>query len=107
MKRNWSQARAKVDREGECRICTARRDLESAHIIPRSLGGGQSEDAIVPLCPDCHRKYDSGSLDLLPALSYAEQAEAVRVVGIHRALARLSPAHNPRRVISAYHGEAA
>jgi hypothetical protein len=91
MTRSWKDARLKVDREGECRICGSRMRLQAAHIVPRSLGGGQSEDSICPLCPECHRDYDNLRLDLLPALTYAEQAEAVRVIGINRALQRLMP----------------
>ena len=98
--RDWTAARKKVDAEGECRWCAYRDNLEAAHIIPRSLGGGQSPDSIVPLCRDCHRAYDAGRLDLLPALTFAEQAEAVRVLGIHRALQRISPQFNLRRVVA-------
>jgi 5-methylcytosine-specific restriction endonuclease McrA len=91
VRRDWTAARAKVEREANCRICGAAWKIEAAHIIPRSLGGGQSEDAIVPLCPDHHREYDSHRLDLLPHLTHDEQAEAVRVLGLERARRRLSP----------------
>ena len=100
MKRDWTAARQKCDAEQECRWCGYRGGLDAAHIVPRSLGGGQSADSIVPLCRDCHRAYDAGRLDLLPALTFAEQAEAVRVLGIHRALQRISPQLNLRRVVA-------
>ena len=91
MKRDWSEARRKVMAEGECRLCSARRDLEAAHIVPRSLGGGMSQFDVVPLCRDCHRAFDEYRVDVLPGLTYAEQAEAVRVLGIERAYRRLAP----------------
>ena len=96
-KRDWTAARAKVEREGECRQCGSRSELQAAHIVPRSLGGGQLEDSIVPLCGSCHRAYDAGRLDLLPALTRDEQAEAVRVLGLTRALRRISPSENFKR----------
>jgi hypothetical protein len=42
-----------------------------AHVIDRGrgLGGGCDEpDCVVPCCAKCHRLYDTGQLDLLPAL---------------------------------------
>ena len=95
--RDWTAARAKVEAEGVCRLCRRAGTLEAAHVLPRSLGGGMAEDAIVPLCPHCHRDYDAGAADLLPVLTKDEQAEAVRVVGLTRALAIISPEFNPRR----------
>ncbi len=73
------------------------REREAAHVVPRSLGGRQSAESTVPLCRTCHRFYDAGQLDLLPALTFQEQAEAVSVLGIVRALQQLSPAENPKR----------
>jgi 5-methylcytosine-specific restriction endonuclease McrA len=86
-----------VDTEGACRVCRSWRGIEAAHIIPRSLGGEQKPDSIVPLCRQCHQAYDEFDLDILPHLTKDEQAEAVRVLGITRALARLCPSHNQKR----------
>lgn len=51
---------------------------------------------VVPLClrddGGCHRLYDSRKLDLLPFLSYAEQAAAVKKVGIIAATKRICSA---------------
>lgn len=91
MKRDWSAARAKVAQEGVCRVCGHAQNLEAAHVVPRSLGGGQGADATVPLCRTCHRNYDAFRLDLIPYLTKDEQAEAVRVLGIERARRRLAP----------------
>jgi 5-methylcytosine-specific restriction endonuclease McrA len=95
--RDWTAARTKVVREGTCRLCNRAGTLEAAHVIPRSLGGGQESDSTIPLCPHCHRDYDAGAADLLPVLTKDEQAEAVRLVGLTRALAIISPEFNPRR----------
>lgn len=88
--RDWTQARIKVNSEHVCRVCSRAETLEAAHIVPRSLGGKQFSDSIVPLCPSCHRAYDDLELDLIPYLTKNEQAEAVRVLGIERARRRLS-----------------
>ena len=88
-KREWSAAHAKVEREGRCRVCRSLDSLDPAHVVPRSLGGEQGDLAVIPLCRVCHTAYDSFRLDLIPFLTYEEQAEAVRVVGIERARRRL------------------
>jgi hypothetical protein len=58
-----------------------------------------NEDATVPLCRYHHTEFDAHRFDLLEHLTYAEQAEAVRILGIERARKRLAP--------SAYKEEAA
>ena len=89
-RRDWTEARAKVDAEYQCRVCGYRGSLEAAHVVPRSLGGGQKADSVVPLCRRCHTDFDGLRLDLIPYLTKSEQAEAVRVLGIERARRRLS-----------------
>lgn len=79
-RRDWTAARAKVEAEGACRACGIGGRLEAAHIIPRSINPTEANmDAtgICPLCPSCHREYDSHELDLLPYLTPVEQAHAV------------------------------
>lgn len=93
--RNWQAARAKVEREGGCRICGEPLGTQAAHIVPRSLGGQMSEDSIVPLCPAHHSAFDAHDLDLISHLSRDEQAEAVRVLGLERARVRLLPSEYP------------
>jgi hypothetical protein len=91
--RAWGNARAKVEREGKCRVCKATGRLEAAHTISRSYDRAVvRDDDIVPLCDTCHRKYDARTLDLIPYTTYAEQASAVSHVGISRALKRLGGA---------------
>lgn len=98
MARNWKAAREKVVREGECRLCAERLGLEAAHVVPRSLGGGMSELDVIPLCPSCHRSVDAGEVDFLHILTYAEQAEAVRILGIERAHRRFCPTAYPSKL---------
>lgn len=90
MKRDWSQARAKVKAEGRCRSCGLGIYLEAAHIIPRSrvTAGGEDPRNIVPLCRDCHTQQHGPGLDLLPLLTRDEQAYAVELVGIAEAYRR-------------------
>jgi hypothetical protein len=56
--------RAKVARRA-CIVCGGR-PVDPAHLIPRSLGGCDEPDCVVPLDRRCHRAYDRGQLDLLP-----------------------------------------
>jgi len=82
--RNWAEARRKVTDAGRCRVCrTGQPPIDAAHVIPRSLApnGGEHADAIVELCRECHSRFDSHELDLLPYLSLAEQLSAVTVAG--------------------------
>lgn len=97
--RDWSQAIAKIRREARCRIQGCRnRDLETAHTLKRQLQDEVDKDgnrkvlpvSVVPLCRNHHELYDGHKLDILPYLSYEEQADMVLHVGITRALARAS-----------------
>lgn len=91
MTRNWDAARRKVEAEGRCRRCRRTENLQAAHVIPRSLGGGMNADSVIVLCLDCHQAQHLGKFELLPLLTRDEQAEAVRVVGIARAFRYLAP----------------
>lgn len=102
IERDWRDARAKVEREGCCRVCGARATavkIEAAHTIGREHDAkhGSKPDAlwvdpadVVPLCRDHHGLYDARRLDLLPHLTSAEQAAAVRHVGLVSAYQRLT-----------------
>jgi hypothetical protein len=92
-RRDWKLARAKVDREGECRVCHTPEDLQAAHTVGREHDpdNGRVRDIdIVPLCIRCHAEYDGRRLNLIPYLSMHEQAAAVEHLGIDRAIRRLS-----------------
>lgn len=91
--RNWEIAKTKLAREGICRVnaCGKKAD-DPAHIAPRSLGGGDGPEATVPLCRAHHRRFDRDrDFDLGPHLTWEEQAECVRVLGLHAAHKRLFP----------------
>ncbi len=101
-KRDWSEARDKVEEEGRCRVCLVpdgsyvdgeRVYLEAAHIIGREHDeviagpkGGKTlvvgRDSVVPLCRSCHAQYHAHRLDLLPYLFLPEQVEAVRASAV-------------------------
>lgn len=93
MKRDWSEARAKVDAEegGRCRYCRVAGPLEAAHVISRSVKGHQNQGAnnVIGLCGACHRQshHDRASMKLLAYLTTEEQAAAVLAAGsIYRAV---------------------
>lgn len=91
-RRDWEAPHAKIRREGKCRVSFCARPAgDAAHVVPRSLGGEQKDESTVPLCREHHTRFDSHDFDLLPYLTYEEQAEAVRIVGIEQARMRLAP----------------
>ncbi len=68
---------------------------EPAHLIPRRMLEVGQEDAraVVPLCPTCHRGYDSGELSLLEHLEprfRVELAFAVERFGLISTLRRVT-----------------
>ena len=97
IKRDWSEAIKKVEKEGRCRVCGHNRFLGAAHVIGREhdaevVGpkGGRTRfvhpDSVVPLCGSfsdysCHELYDARRLDLLPYLNLYEQIRAVEDAG--------------------------
>ena len=87
--------RAKVAGEA-CLVCGSRRQVDPAHLVPRSLGGCDHPDCVVPLCRRlCHRSYDRGELDLLPHLEprfRAELAHALRHLSLLALLQRVTAA---------------
>lgn len=102
MVRSWKAARAKVEREGRCRVSgcvTADWRLEAAHTIGRIHDDGDVDpDDVVPLCQAHHYAYDHRQIDLLPYLSHAEQAAAVRHVGMMAAFRRITGSPNLPRM---------
>lgn len=108
--RDWTPARAKVEREGRCRVCPATVFLQAAHVIGRRYDPAHPHprqkgerivmaDAVVPLCPTCHDRYDTHQLNLLDHLTDAEYIHAVDLVGAGQARRRIMGA--------AWRGEAA
>lgn len=108
-KRIWTDARAKVEEAGCCRVCGIQRGLVAAHVTGRKFDKpkeGQKTryvhpDSIVALCPPCHEDYDAHNLDLLPHLFTAEQVKAVQDYGsIELARKRLCPSAYTREGIA-------
>ena len=61
-------ARKHATSGGACVVCLQTKGLTPAHLAPRSLGGCDHPDCVVPLCWMHHRAYDTGRLELLPHL---------------------------------------
>ncbi len=96
MKRDWTAAREKCEREGRCRYCGGR-DPQAAHLWHRGMGGGMEADLIVPLCFYCHQRFDSHDIDILGLLSLDEQLALVRAAGsLERARQRVVPSEYRR-----------
>jgi hypothetical protein len=70
--------RDKVAGQG-CLVC-GKRPVDPAHLVPRSLGGCDHPDCVVPLDRCCHRAYDRGELDLLPHLEPSFRAEVAHAL---------------------------
>ena len=47
---------------------------DPAHLTPRSLGGCDDQDCVIPLCRSCHREFDEGMIDLEPVLALRQFA---------------------------------
>ena len=79
---------------GACVVCRQTKGITPAHQAPRSQGGCDHPDCVVPLCWTHHRAYDTGRLELLPHLEpdwRAEVAHAVEHLGLIGAVRRLAP----------------
>jgi hypothetical protein len=97
-KRDWTQARQKVEDEGRCRACARGRHelaghglrLEAAHLAGRTYDEEVvNPDDVLPLCgpatqfDTCHARLDQrNGLDLLPFLTREEQARMVLHLGM-------------------------
>lgn len=88
IKRDWSAAVRKLEREQRCRVCGSSEMLQAAHTINRRFQDVKDgskvvvkADAVVPLCQKCHSKYDARELDLLPYVGLWEQLCAVEAAG--------------------------
>lgn len=63
-----------------CLVC-GRRPVDPAHLVPRSLGGCDEPECVIPLCRRCHRAYDRGALDLLSHLEPGYRTELAHALG--------------------------
>ncbi|MGZ4274759.1 MAG: HNH endonuclease signature motif containing protein [Solirubrobacteraceae bacterium] len=64
-----------------CLVCGAMTRIAPTHLVPRSLGGCDEADCVVPLCRVHHRAYDQGGLDLVALLEPRWRREVVHAVG--------------------------
>jgi hypothetical protein len=64
-----------------CLVCGAATSIDPAHLVPRSLGGCDEADCVVPLCRIHHRAYDQGGLDLVAHLEPDWRREVAHAVG--------------------------
>src|SRR5205823_13583592 len=55
-------------KQGPCRVCrdpatngSVHATIQFHHLVPRSVGGDDTADNIVPLCQDCHFLYTIGT----------------------------------------------
>lgn len=112
-KRDWTDARAKVEEEACCRICkrseASDRPLEAAHVLGREhdepkLGADGwplkelyvDPERIFPACgpspSGCHGEAERNEINVLSVLSLSEQIKAVEDAGgIEAARIRLAP----------------
>jgi 5-methylcytosine-specific restriction endonuclease McrA len=57
-KRNSAVGKGKIQEEGVCRVCRRNRlFLHRHHVVPKSMGGGDVSENIIPICSPCHREY--------------------------------------------------
>jgi hypothetical protein len=77
-----------------CVVCQQTKGITPAHLAPRSMGGCDAADCVVPLCWTHHRAYDEGRLELLGHLEPQWRQEvppAVMHLGLIGAVRRLAP----------------
>ncbi len=79
-RRKWIEGRAKVEREGGCRVCGFV-GAEAHHLIPRSLAGDDHADNFVPLCSKHHRAVHDHTFNIWPLLTTAEKEHAAELKG--------------------------
>lgn len=86
-------------KNGPCRCCFTNGLIEFHHLVPRAIGGSDTEDNIVPLCRDCHElitERDKRFCALLRAnLTDAEYAYLLETLGEARTEARYPVDYTP------------
>ena len=98
MKRDTEAMKRRLITEPRCRVCRSSDGVQVHHVVPRRVTQCDESTNLVPLCRLCHQRVHDHKLDLLGALSTAEQAKAVLLTGsIESARMLLCP--------SAYRGE--
>jgi hypothetical protein len=81
------EQRYKVD--GRVCVCCAKPGpCDPAHLTPRSLGGCDHPDCVIPLCRGCHRFFDEHALDLESVLALPDFAAERSHMASHMSFAR-------------------
>lgn len=75
-------------RKVECLLCAfcGSAACDPAHLTPRSLGGCDHPDCVIPLCRAHHRAFDLHQLDLEPVLARPEWARERAHMASHMSL---------------------
>lgn len=81
-----AQRRKVVDRC--CVSCGTPNGCDPAHLWPRSLGGCDDQDCVIPLCRECHEDFDRGLVDLEPVLALPQFAAERSHMASHASFAR-------------------
>ena len=72
-------------KQSHCRVCNAAPPNELHHLVPRGIGGSDTESNIVPLCEGCHRAVTGSDkaacAALRRSLTDAEYAYCVETLG--------------------------
>ncbi len=80
-KRDTAAMKQRLLIEPRCRVCRSSDSVQVHHIVPRRVTQCDESENLVPLCFRCHQGVHDHKLDLLGALSTAEQAKAVLLTG--------------------------
>jgi len=81
MKRDTETMRRRLIIEPRCRVCRSEHGVQVHHVVPRRIVQCDESENLVPLCAICHQQVHDHRLDLLGALTAAEQASAVLLTG--------------------------
>ncbi len=80
-RRNEAEIKRRLVIEPRCRVCRSSDSVQVHHIVPRRVTRCDEPENLVPLCHRCHQGVHDHKLDLLGALSTAEQAKVVLLTG--------------------------
>ena len=81
MKRDTAAMKRRLAAEPRCRVCRSADGVQVHHIVPRRITQCDDSVNLVPLCHLCHQAVHDHKLDLVVALTPAEQAKAVLLTG--------------------------
>ena len=109
---SWVSAVMKLEREGACRVCASHNVVTEGPLDPAHTYGRQEQDyydsergywmvheeATIPLCRNCHKRYDAHDLDLEHLLTHPERHRVLDAAyTLWDALNRTSP-HSLKKI---------